>query len=128
MTRVLAIATYLLFAATVGVAVFLFAGAMTGFLVGAVVALGCIQIHTATRRRRERKIIEREISGLKRISFQFQQTLDETRSKMEEMSQELEKKTSAQSQKIIAELQVLESLMHNFAAKVSDNAKKERVV
>jgi cyclic-di-GMP phosphodiesterase TipF (flagellum assembly factor) len=128
MTRVLVTAIYLLFSATLGVAVFLFADVMTGFLVGAVTALGCVQIHSAMQRRRERKIIEREISGLKRVSLRFEQALDETRSKIEELSRELEAKTSAQSRKIIAELQVLESVMHDFATRDSDNAKKVRVV
>lgn len=127
MTRALIAATYLLVCATIGTAVFLFAGAATGILTGAVLSLGCIQIHSAFRRRRDKQVTEREIAGLKRVSFQFEQALDETRTKMEDVSKAIEAKTSAQSRKIVAELQVLESLMRDFAGKVSNSAKNQPV-
>lgn len=128
MTRALIAATYLLFSATIGTTVFMFAGATTGILTGAVLSLGFIQIHSAYRRRREKKSIDNEIAGLKRVSFHFEQALDETRAKMDEMSKALEAKANAQSRKIVAELQVLESLMRDFAGKVSNSAKGQPVV
>jgi len=123
MTRVLIAATYLLLCATIGTAVFLFAGAATGILTGTVLSLCCIQLDSAIRRRRETRITENEIAGLKRVSFHFEQALDETRTKMEEMNKALEAKSNAQSRKIVAELQVLESLMRDFASKVANSAK-----
>jgi hypothetical protein len=66
MTRLLITATYLLFSATVGIAVYLFEGAATGFLAGVVLALGCFQIHANRRHRRARRITDGEIAGLKR--------------------------------------------------------------
>lgn len=125
MTRTLIVATYLLACATVGTTVFIFGGAMSGALTASVLALACTQIDSALRRRRESQITEREIAGLKRVTFQFEQALAETRTKMEDVSKALEAKTSAQSRKIVAELQVLESLMRDFASKVSNSAKNE---
>jgi len=125
MTKVLIAATYLLVCATVGTTVFMFAGVATGILTAAVLSLGCIEIHSALIRRREKRITGNEIAGLKRVSFHFEQALDETRSKMEEMSAALEAKTNAQSRKIVAELQVLESLMRDFASKMSHSARTQ---
>ncbi|MGZ5940286.1 MAG: EAL domain-containing protein, partial [Rhizomicrobium sp.] len=73
------------------------------------------------------QVTDREIAGLKRVSFQFEQALDETRTKMEDVSKAIEAKTSAQSRNIVAELQVLESLMRDFAGKVSNSAKNQPV-
>lgn len=125
MTRALIVATYLLACATVGTAVFLMAGAPTGLLTGVVLALCCTQIHAALRRRRDKRVADREIAGLKRVSFQFEQALTDTRVKMDDMSKAIEAKSNAQSRKIVAELQVLETLMREFASKVSTSAKTE---
>ncbi|MBV9904377.1 MAG: EAL domain-containing protein, partial [Alphaproteobacteria bacterium] len=103
---------------------FMVAGVPTGILTGTVMALCCIQTHSAISRRREKKIAERDISGLKRVSFQFEQALNDTRAKMDDLSKAIDAKTSAQNRKIVAELQVLESLMRDFAAKVSNSAKQ----
>ena len=127
MTRILIAATYLLLCAAIGATVFMLEGAATGILTGAVLSLCCIQLHSAIRRRHEKKITDNEIAGLKRVSFHFEQALDETRTKMEEVSNALEAKTNAQSRKIVAELQVLESLMRDFASKVSNSAKTQPV-
>src|SRR5689334_19292449 len=119
MIRALTVATYLLASATVGTAMFMVAGVPTGLLCGLILALGCAQVHAALRTRKDRRIAERDIAGLKRISFQFEQALNDTRAKIEDVSQALDAKTTAQSRKIVSELQVLESLMRDFASKVS---------
>jgi len=125
MTRVLIVTTYLLACATVATAIFMIAGVPTGLLTGCVLALGCTQIDAALRRRRDKRIADREIAGLKRVSFQFEQALGDTRAKMDDMSRQIEARTSAQNKKIVAELQVLETLMREFANKVSTSAVKE---
>jgi cyclic-di-GMP phosphodiesterase TipF (flagellum assembly factor) len=127
MTRALIVATYLLASATIATAIFMVAGVPIGLLAGGVLALGCTQIHAALRWRRDKKIADREIAGLKRVSFQFEQALTDTRSKIDQMSQAIEAKTSAQNRKIVAELQVLETLMREFASKVANGAKREPV-
>ena len=127
MTRALIVATYLLASATVATALFMVWGVPVGLCSGAILALACTQIHAALRRRRDKRIADREIAGLKRVSFQFEQALNDTRGKMDDLSLAIEAKTSAQNRKIVAELQVLETLMRDFASKVSHNAKKEPV-
>jgi len=127
MTRALIVATYLLACATVATAMFMVAGIPIGLLTGIVLALGCTQSHAALRRRRDKRIADREIAGLKRVSFQFEQALNDTRVKMDDMSKTIEARSSAQNKKIVAELQVLETLMREFATKVSSRAKLEPV-
>ena len=112
MTRALITATYLLFSATVGLAVYLFAGVSTGFLSGLVLALGCLQMHSNARNRRARRIAEREIAGLRR---RLDQALGEMGNRIDNVSKVIETRTSLQSGKIMTELHVLESLMRNFA-------------
>jgi cyclic-di-GMP phosphodiesterase TipF (flagellum assembly factor) len=125
MTRALVVLTYLMASATVATAIFLVAGVPVGLLSGAVLALSCIQIHAALRRRNERRRTEREIAGLKRVSFQFEQALTDTRAKMDDIASTLESKAATRNRKIIGELQVLESLMRNFASKVASGARSE---
>ncbi|HEY0105733.1 MAG TPA: EAL domain-containing protein [Rhizomicrobium sp.] len=128
MTRALIVAIYLLASATAGTAMFIVSGAPIGLLTGFVLALGCTQIHAGLRRRRDKRIADREIAGLKRVSFQFEQALSDTRFKIDDMSKAIEAKTSAQNKKIVAELQVLEALMREFASKVSNSARKEPAI
>ncbi len=125
MTRALIVATYLLACATAGTAIFMVAGVPTGLLTAVVLSLACTQIHAALRRRSDKRHADREIAGLKRVSFQFEQALNDTRSKMDDMSKAIEAKANAQGKKIVAELQVLETLMREFASKVANGAKKE---
>ncbi len=128
MTRALIVATYLMACATAATAIFMVAGLPTGLLTGVVLVLGCTQIHAGLGRRRDKRVADREIAGLKRVSFHFEQALTDTRAKMDDLSKAIEAKTSAQNKKIVAELQVLETLMREFASKVSNSAKKEAAV
>src|SRR5512143_2345540 len=114
MIRVLVIAIYLLFCATVAVAAFLIADVATGFLAGAVAALGCVQVHAAIRHKRERKIAEREIASLKRAATVLQKNLEEVSHRVKDLRKALVSKTSAKGHKIVAELQMLERLMRGF--------------
>jgi len=128
MTRALIVVTYLMASATVGTALFMVSGIPVGLLTAGVLAVACSQIHAGYRRRREKRITDREITGLKRVSFQFEQALNDTRAKMDDVSKAIEAKHSAQNRKIVAELQVLESLMRDFASKVSRNASQQPAV
>jgi cyclic-di-GMP phosphodiesterase TipF (flagellum assembly factor) len=116
MTRALITAIYLLFSATVGVAVYLFAGASTGFLAGVVLALGSFQIHANRRQRRARRITEGEIAGLKR---RFEKGLEGLHARIDDINKVVESRAFAQHRKIVSELQTIEGLMHDFAAKSS---------
>jgi len=118
MTRLLITATYLLFSATVGIAVYLFEGASTGFLTGVVLALGSFQIHTNRRHRRARRITNGEIAGLKR---RLEMALEELHARIDDTNKVVESRAFAQHRKIVNELQTLEGLMHDFAAKSSES-------
>ena len=118
MTRLLITATYLLFSATVGIAVYLFAGASTGFLTGVVLALGSFQIHTNRRHRRARRITNGEIAGLKR---RLEMASEELHARIDDTNKVVESRAFAQHRKIVNELQALEGLMHDFAAKSSES-------
>jgi cyclic-di-GMP phosphodiesterase TipF (flagellum assembly factor) len=111
MERVLIIATYLLFSATVGIAVSLFAGTSTGFLAAAVLALGCVQLHFHHLNRRARKIARREISDLRRDNLQLEQALNAIRARTDVASKSLTAGTTVQVQKSAAERQVAEPVM-----------------
>jgi cyclic-di-GMP phosphodiesterase TipF (flagellum assembly factor) len=94
----------------------------------AVAAIGFLfvaQIHAAFVRRREKTQARREIAKLKQVTREIAVALEETHAKIEEVRSAAEAKTSAQGRKIVAELQVLESLMKDFAGKIAENAKQQ---
>jgi cyclic-di-GMP phosphodiesterase TipF (flagellum assembly factor) len=122
MTKALIVATYSLFAMAIGGAIGLFAGAPMGTLTGVVVFLLLAQLDGSVVRRRDRKAQAREIAQLKRANAKVAMALDDAREKMEAMNQAIEAKTSAQGRKIVSELKVLESLMREFAGRISEKA------
>jgi cyclic-di-GMP phosphodiesterase TipF (flagellum assembly factor) len=124
MTKVLIVATYSLFAMAIGGAIGLFAGAPMGTLTGVVVFLLLAQLDGSIVRRRDRKAQAREIAQLKRANAKVAMALDDAREKMEAMNQAIEAKTSAQGRKIVSELKVLESLMREFAGRISEKARE----
>ena len=124
MTRALITFILLMLAATVGASVALFAGWPSGALTGTVAFLFFNQIQGAFVRRHDKRMTAREISALRRMSMEFEQALIQTRSKMDDMQKAIETRASAQSKKIVSELQVLESLMREFAGKISSKARE----
>ena len=125
MTNALIVATYAMASAAVA-AVLAAIGAVPlpmAVLVGAVEFLLAAQVHASFLRRREKRAVARELLGLKKAGKVTQSALDETRAKMEEMHATIEERTSAQSKKIVSELKILESLMREFAGRISEKAK-----
>ncbi|MBU6445393.1 MAG: EAL domain-containing protein [Alphaproteobacteria bacterium] len=125
MTNALIVATYGMASAAVAVMLTAF-GAVplpSAVLVAAVAFLLAAQTHASFLRRREKKAVARELHGLKKAGKETQAALDETRAKMEEMNAAIEERTSAQSRKIVSELKMLESLMREFAGRISQKAK-----
>jgi cyclic-di-GMP phosphodiesterase TipF (flagellum assembly factor) len=127
MTKFLIATIILLGCAALGGAVGLFAGFPVGGLVAAILFVFGLQIQTNTTARKTQRAATREISKLKRANALIEQTLGETQSKMEDMREAIEAKANAQGRKIVAELQVLETLMREFAVKISAKAKEEPV-
>ncbi len=126
MVRILLGIIYALTAATVGSLVGLMQGLSTGILCGLFVLLLQLQIHTAIARRKDAKLQKTEIAGLKKSSTAMQKALSETQAKMENVSRAMEARATAQNRKIVSELQVLESLMKEFATRISDKARHEK--
>ncbi len=114
-------------AGAVGGTIGLFAGLPVGVLTGSVILIFALQVHAGITARKSCRSAIREISRLKQANALVEQTLAETQTKMDDMRQAIEAKASAQGRKIVSELQVLESLMRDFAGKISAKAKDEAV-
>jgi cyclic-di-GMP phosphodiesterase TipF (flagellum assembly factor) len=125
MVQFLVVAIFLLGSATIGGAVALVQGIAVGALTGAVLFVLALQLRLAVGARAQRRAASREIAGLKRASAATELALGETQTRMEEMKQAIEARASAQGRKIVSELQVLESLMREFASRISEKAKDE---
>ncbi len=125
----LIVVIYVMAAATVGVWVRLLGvETATAALIAAVQILISMQLHAGFLRRKDKRAAAREISKLRQAGFEFSVALDDTRTKMEEMKSAIEAKASAHSRKIVSELQVLESLMREFAARISEKAKQSPAI
>jgi cyclic-di-GMP phosphodiesterase TipF (flagellum assembly factor) len=127
MIRVLLILTYILASIVLGAAAGLYQGLSTGMVCGFIFFLFLLQMDTALTRRRDRTTHQAEIAGLKRAGAAMEKAVGETRAKMEEVTKAVEARATAQSKKIVSELQVLESLMREFAGKISNKAKTEPI-
>src|SRR6185312_2272695 len=64
----------------------------------------------------------RELAHLRKLALEFESGLSDARGRIENLSGVIEERTSAQGRKIVAELQVLESLMREFAGRMSKSA------
>ena len=125
MIRILCIVIYALAAVTTGSLVYTAQGVAGGLLSGAIVLLFALQIDAFVMRQRDRKAHSTEIAALKRSGAAVRKALEETQAKMEEVTKTVEARANAQSKKIVSELKVLESLMREFATKISNKAKDE---
>jgi cyclic-di-GMP phosphodiesterase TipF (flagellum assembly factor) len=124
MANALVVTVYTLIALFLGGTVALFIGPFTGVLTATVVFLCAAHMHALGARRKDRRATAKDISQLRQVGVQFEQALNETRTRLEDVNKTIEARTSVQSKKIVAELQVLESLMKDFAAKISSKAQE----
>jgi cyclic-di-GMP phosphodiesterase, flagellum assembly factor TipF len=127
MTKILVTLTCLFASATLGASLALFAGWPVAILAGALAFLFTQQMSASYTRRADKRATAREIAGLRKISMEFDQQLLATARRMDSITQQVDDKSSAQGRKIVAELQVLESLMREFAGKVSRSARAQQV-
>ena len=123
MTRFLIMLTCLFASATLGAALALFSGWPIAILSGALAFLFTQQMSAAFARRHDKHATAREITALRRMSLEFEESLANTRHRMDDLSTQIEARTDAQGKKIVSELQVLESLMREFASRVSKSAR-----
>ena len=94
------------------------------FLAGVALFLGAAQIHSAILHRRDKRQSRADIARLKQTTKEFRVALEDTHARIEDVKAAVEAKASAQSKKIISELQVLESLMKDFAVKIATKAQE----
>ena len=108
--------------ATIGAALALFVGWPVAILSG-IVGFLCVQhVVTGIARRRDKRAMAKEMAHLRKSHLEFETALHETRSRLSDLGGLIEERTSSQSKKIVAELKVLESLMRDFAGKISRSA------
>jgi cyclic-di-GMP phosphodiesterase TipF (flagellum assembly factor) len=123
MTRFLIMLTCLFACATLGAALALITGWPVGILSGALAFLFTQHVSAGFARRQDKRATAREISAMRQMSLEFEEALTTTRHRMDDLTAKLEARTDAQGKKIVSELQVLESLMREFASRVSKSAR-----
>ena len=123
MTRFLIMLTCLFASATLSAALALFVGWPVALLSGALAFLFTQQMAGSFARRQDKRATQREIAALRRMTLEFEQSLETARHRMDDLTTQLEVRTDAQGRKIVSELKVLESLMREFASRVSKSAR-----
>jgi cyclic-di-GMP phosphodiesterase TipF (flagellum assembly factor) len=126
MTKVLINLTCFFASATLSAALALFAGWPVAILSGALAFLFTQHMSASFARRRDKRNTARDIANLRSMSMDFDQQLQATRRRMDEINNQIETRTDAQSKKIVSELKVLESLMREFASRVSKSARAQQ--
>src|ERR1700687_3707863 len=124
MTKALIVATYVLAAMTIGAAIGLFAGLQTGTLAGCVTFLLFAQFDASLARRRDKTAQAKAIAGLRGAGIAMERALAESRDRVDALSTTIETRTTEQSRKVVSELKMLESLMREFAGKISNKARE----
>ncbi len=125
MVRILLIVIYMLASATIGCLAGLMQTLPIGIASGFISFLVMCQIDGSVLRRRFVRQHKKEIVGLKKSGAAVQKALAETQARMDAVGKAMEARSHAQNKKIVSELQVLESLMKEFASKISDKARHE---
>jgi cyclic-di-GMP phosphodiesterase TipF (flagellum assembly factor) len=108
--------------ATVGAALALFTGWPVAILSGIVGFIVVQQVMASFARRHDKRAIAKEMAHLRNSHLEIETALHDTRARLGEMGGLIEQRAGAQEKKIVAELQVLESLMRDFAGKISHSA------
>ena len=126
MTRFLIMLTCLFASATLSAALALFTGWPVAILAGGMTFLFTQQVSALFARRHDKRVTAREMAALRRMSLEFEQSLNATRHRMDEISNRFETQSDVQGRKIVSELRMLEGLMREFAGKVSRSARAQQ--
>ena len=108
--------------ATLGAALALFIGWPVAILSGIVGFVLAQQIMASFARRRDKRAAAKEMAHLRKNYLEVETALHETRARLGELSGRLEERAGAQEKKIVSELKMLESLVRDFAGKISRGA------
>ena len=127
MTRLLLNLTAFFACAFLGASMVLFTGWPVALVSAAVAFLGVQHVSAALARRKDKRLISREFAQIRQMTMEFQDQLSETKVRLSAIDGLIDERTNAQSRKIVAELKVLESLMRDFAGKISRGASEAQV-
>ena len=108
--------------ATLGAAMALFTGWPVAILSGVVGFVVVQQVASGFARRRDKRATARELAHIRKMTLEFESGLHDTRARLGELGGLIEQHSNAQEKKIVAELRVLETLMRDFAGKISRGA------
>jgi cyclic-di-GMP phosphodiesterase TipF (flagellum assembly factor) len=121
-TRVLLTLSIFFVCATLGAGLALFTGWPVAILSGIVGFVVVQQVVSGFSRRRDKHMFAKEMAHLRKGHLEFETALHETRARLREIGGQIEQRGLAQEKKIVAELQVLETLMREFAGRISHSA------
>jgi cyclic-di-GMP phosphodiesterase TipF (flagellum assembly factor) len=121
-TRVLLTLSVFFVCATLGAGLALFTGWPVAILSGIVGFVVVQQVVSGFSRRRDKRMFAKEMAHLRKGHLEFETALHETRARLGEIGGQIEQRGLAQEKKIVAELQVLETLMREFAGRISHTA------
>lgn len=127
MTRLLLNLTAFFACAFLGASMVLFTGWPMALLAAAVAFLGVQQVSAALARRKDKRLVARELAQVRQMTLAFQEQLAETGVRLGAIDALIDERTNAQSRKIVSELKVLESLMREFAGRISRGASDAQV-
>jgi cyclic-di-GMP phosphodiesterase TipF (flagellum assembly factor) len=122
MTKALLTLTVFFLCATVGAGLALFTGWPVAILSGLVAFVSVQQIVAGYARRNDKRAVSRELAQIRNAHIQFETSLAETSSRITQISGLVEERANSQEKKIVSELRVLETLMRDFATKISRSA------
>ena len=122
MTKALLTLCMFFVCATLGAALALFIGWPVAILSGIVGFILLQQIVASFARRRDKRAQAKEMAHLRKNYLDVETALHETRARLGELSGQIEQRAGAQEKKIVAELKMLESLVRDFAGKISRGA------
>jgi cyclic-di-GMP phosphodiesterase TipF (flagellum assembly factor) len=108
--------------ATLGAGLALFIGWPVAILSGIVGFVLAQQIMASFARRRDKRAAAKEMARLRKNYLEVETALHETRARLGELSGRFEERAGAQEKKIVSELKMLESLVRDFAGKISRGA------
>jgi cyclic-di-GMP phosphodiesterase TipF (flagellum assembly factor) len=108
--------------ATLGAALALFTGLPVAILSGIVGFVSVQQIVAGFARRRDKRTVAKELAHLRKTHMEFETALADTGTRLGELGGLIEERANSQEKKIVAELKVLETLMRDFAGKISRSA------
>jgi cyclic-di-GMP phosphodiesterase TipF (flagellum assembly factor) len=122
MTKVLINLTCFFFCAFLGASMVLFTGWPLALVTTGLCFLATQHVGAALARRNDKRATAREFSQVRKMTIGFQDQLDELRDRVGALDGLIDERTNAQSRKIVAELKVLETLMREFAGRISRSA------